>query len=97
MLRAIGMNRFQMIRMVLAEAALMGMIGGVLGVLFGVILARIFMMAMTAMSGYQLEFSLPPERILIGILIAVVVSQVAAFLPAMRAARLRILSAIQYE
>jgi putative ABC transport system permease protein len=97
MLRAIGMNRFQMIRMVLAEAALMGMIGGVLGVLFGVILARIFMMAMTAMSGYQLEFSLPPERILIGILIAVVVSQLAAFLPAMRAARLRILSAIQYE
>jgi putative ABC transport system permease protein len=97
MLRAIGMSRPQMIRMILAEAALMGLVGGTLGVIFGVILSRIFMMAMTAMSGYQLAYNLPPERILMGILIAVVVSQVAAFFPAMRAARLRVLSAIQYE
>lgn len=97
MLRAIGMSRPQMIRMILAEAALMGLIGGVLGVLFGMILSRIFMMAMTAMSGYQLEYSLAPQRILWGVLIALVVSQVAAFFPAMRAARLRVLSAVQYE
>jgi putative ABC transport system permease protein len=97
MLRAIGMSRPQMIKMILAEAALMGLIGGVLGVVFGMILSRIFMMAMTAMSGYQLEYNLPPERILIGVLIALVVSQVAAFFPSIRAARLRILNAIQFE
>lgn len=97
MLRAIGMSKPQMIRMILAEAALMGLIGGVLGVVFGVILSRIFMMAMTAMSGYQLVYTLSLERMLMGVLIAVVVSQVAALFPSLRAARLRVLSAIQYE
>jgi putative ABC transport system permease protein len=97
MLRSVGMTRSQVIFMVLAESAQIGLIGGIFGVIFGVILAWIFMLAMTAMSGYRLDFILPPDRILIAIVIAVLVSQVAALLPAIRAARLRILEAIQYE
>lgn len=75
----------------------MGIIGGVLGAFFGVVLSRIFMLAMTAMSGYSLAFILPVERILIAFVIALVVTQIAAFLPAVRASRIRILEAIQYE
>lgn len=97
MLRSVGMTRSQVIFMVLAESAQIGLIGGIFGVIFGVILAWIFMLAMTAMSGYRLDFILPPDRILIALVIAVLVSQVAALLPAIRAARLRILEAIQYE
>jgi putative ABC transport system permease protein len=97
MLRSVGMTRSQVIFMVLAESAQIGLIGGIFGVVFGVILARIFMLAMTAMSGYKLDFILPPDRILIALVIALVVSQVAALLPAARAARLGILEAIHYE
>lgn len=97
MLRGVGMTRGQVVRMIMAEAALMGLIGGVLGVIFGIILSRIFMMAMTAMSGYQIEYNLPPERVFIALLVAFLVSQVAAFFPALRAARIRILEAIHYE
>ena len=97
MLRSVGMTRSQVIFMVLAESAQIGLIGGIFGVIFGVILAWIFMLAMTAMSGYRLDFILPPDRILVALVIAVLVSQVAALLPAIRAARLRILEAIQYE
>ena len=97
MLRSVGMTRSQVILMVLAESAQIGLIGGIFGVIFGVILARIFMLAMTAMSGYKLDFILPPDRILIALVIALLVSQVAALLPAVRAARLRILEAIHYE
>ncbi len=97
MLRAVGMTRGQIIRMILAEAGLMGVIGGVLGVVFGVVLSRIFMLAMTAMSGYSLSYVLPVERIFIAVLIALLISQVAAFFPAVRAARIRILEAIHYE
>jgi putative ABC transport system permease protein len=97
MLRGVGMTRGQVVRMILAEAALIGVIGGVLGLVFGIILARIFMLAMTAMSGYSLTFVLPLQRVLMAVVMAFLVSQVAASLPAARAARIRILDAIQYE
>jgi putative ABC transport system permease protein len=97
MLRAIGMTRSQIVRMVLAEAGLMGVIGGVLGVGTGIVLARILFIGMTTMSGYQLTFVLPPEGILISLIAAIIISQVAAIFPARRAANVRILEAVHYE
>jgi putative ABC transport system permease protein len=97
MLRAVGMTRGQVVRMVLSEAALMGLIGGVMGLVFGVVLSRLFLSAMTSMSGYRLTFVLPLENILAALLIAFLTSQLAAFLPTLRASRTRILEAIQYE
>jgi len=97
MLRATGMTRRQVILMVMAEAGLMGMIGGLLGLVFGVLLSRIFLTGMTAMSGYRLDFVMPLGGILTGLVVALVVSQLAAFPPARRAARTNVLEAIQYE
>ena len=97
MLRGIGMTRSQVVRMVMAEAGLMGIIGGLMGVVFGLVLSRIFLVAMTAMSGYRIDFTVPVERLLQALLIAILVSQIAAFFPALRAARIRILEAIHYE
>ncbi len=97
MLRAVGMTRGQVVKMIMAEAALMGLIGGILGVVFGIILSRILMQAMTAMSGYVLEYILPTERVIFALIIALLVSQVAAFLPSLRASRIRVLEAIHYE
>jgi putative ABC transport system permease protein len=97
MLRAVGMTRGQVIRMVLSEAALMGLIGGLMGLVFGVILSRLFLSAMTSMSGYSLTYVLPMENILAALLISFLTSQLAAFLPTVRASRTRILEAIQYE
>jgi len=97
MLRAIGTTRGQIIKMVLAEAALMGVIGGILGLGTGIVLARILFIGMTTMSGYQLTFVLPPEAIGISLVMALVISQIAAIPPAIRAARVRILETVQYE
>jgi putative ABC transport system permease protein len=97
MLRAIGMTRFQIVRMVMAEAALMGVIGGILGLVTGFVLARILFIGMTTMSGYQLTFVLPPEGMLVSLLAAIVISQVAAILPSRRAAGVKILEAVHYE
>lgn len=97
MLRAIGMTRSQIIRMVLAEAGLVGVIGGVLGVGTGIILARILFIGMTTMSGYKLTFVLPPQGVLISLLAAIIISQIAAILPSRRAARIKILEAVHYE
>lgn len=97
MLRSIGLTRRQTLVMVLAEALLMGLIGGLFGLAFGAVLTRIFLWSMTAMSGYKITFVLPLPAILIGLVIALVVSQLAALLPARRAARTQILQAIHYE
>lgn len=97
MLRSIGMTRGQVLRMIMAEAGLMGLIGGFLGLAFGVILSRIFLLAMTAMSGYRLMYVLPVERLGIALLVAVLIANLAAVLPALRATRVRILEAIHYE
>jgi putative ABC transport system permease protein len=97
MLRSIGMARFQVIKIILAEAMFLGIIGGVMGIGFGLVLTRIILLSMGAMSGYALDFVFPINAVWIGILIAVVMSQLAALLPALKAARTPMLDAIRYE
>jgi len=97
MLRSIGITRSQAIQMITAEASVMGLLGGVAGVLFGAVIARVILLGMTAMSGYRLAYSLPPERILLGVLAAVVIANLAALLPARRATKISIMEAIHYE
>ncbi|MBW6466260.1 MAG: FtsX-like permease family protein [Brevefilum sp.] len=97
MLRAIGMTRGQVIKMVLSEAGLMGVIGGLVGLVFGVLLAKIFLTGMTAMSGYRLDFIVPLGGVITSLVVALVISQLAAIQPARKASRTNILEAIHYE
>jgi ABC-type antimicrobial peptide transport system permease subunit len=52
---------------------------------------------MTTMSGYRLTFILPPEGVILSVIIAMIISQLAAIAPARRAAKVRILEAVHYE
>jgi len=97
MLRSIGMTRGQVVGMIMAEAGLMGVIGGAMGLLFGLILSRILLLAMSAMSGYEVSYLMPAARVALGLMIAIAVAQLAAILPANRAARISILEAIHQE
>ena len=97
MLRAIGLTRNQVARMVLAEAGIMGLLGGVIGIVLGILLTRLFLFGMAAMSGYKLAFVMAPEGLVFSLVIALVVSQLAALLPALQAARTPILEAVQFE
>jgi putative ABC transport system permease protein len=97
MLRAIGMTRNQVIKMVLAESGLMGVIGGLIGLTFGVLLGKIFLTGMSAMSGYRLDYVVPLEGILISLFVALIISQITAIQPARKAANTNVLEAIHYE
>jgi putative ABC transport system permease protein len=96
-LRSIGMTRAQIIRMILAEAGTMGAIGAVFGITFGVLLSRVFVEGLKMMTGYRLVFSLPFQSVLLGLAIALIVSQIAALYPAWKGSRVNMVEAIKHE
>jgi putative ABC transport system permease protein len=96
-LRSLGMTRGQIRRMILSEAAIIGLIGSCFGIGFGLFLSQVFLMAFQEMRGYQLSFVLPIRGIFISLIITLIVSQLASLWPAQRAARLNIIEAIQHK
>ena len=94
LLRAIGMSRRQVRRIVRYEAvitALLGaLMGSVLGVFFAVIVSRPL-----ADEGFNLSF--PVGTLVLLFILAAIAGVVAAILPARRAARLDVLEALAYE
>jgi putative ABC transport system permease protein len=97
MLRGVGMTRWQVVKMILAESAVMGTIGGVLGIGVGTVLSRVFVEGANAMQGYNLSYVIPTQAIAYAIVVALGVSQLAALWPSGRAARLHVIEALQYE
>jgi putative ABC transport system permease protein len=92
MLRAIGMTRRQVRRMVRYESVITALIGGAIGIVLGIVLGGLLVARVDFIS-----FSLPIGSIVIFAIAAIVVGIVAAIFPARRAARLNPLEALQYE
>jgi putative ABC transport system permease protein len=94
MLRAVGMTRHQVSRMVRQESVITALIGAALGLPLGVFLA---VLVTRALSQFNVEF-VPPWKNLIGFaIVAMIAGVLAAVAPARRASRLNVLRALQYE
>jgi putative ABC transport system permease protein len=96
LLRALGTGRAQTAGLVLAEAALLGLVGGGLGVPLGLGMAA----AMREIAGAFVNSDLTalvvlPEHVISGLVVGIVVALVAALAPALRAGRLPAVEAIQ--
>jgi putative ABC transport system permease protein len=94
MLRAIGMTRRQVRRMVRHESVITALIGAALGLGLGVLLAGL---AIRALSKYDVAMSLPLPELAGFTVVAVLAGIGAAILPAGRASRLNVLDALHYE
>ena len=94
MLRAVGMTRRQTRRMVRHESVITALIGAALGLPLGIFLAAL---ATQALAEYDLQFAIPAGALITFVIVSIVAGIVAAILPARRAARLRVLEALQYE
>jgi putative ABC transport system permease protein len=91
-LRAVGMTRRQVRRMIRYESVITALIGAALGIVLGVVLAAL----LTARVDF-INFSLPTSQLVVFAIAAIIVGIVAAILPARRASKLNILQALQYE
>jgi putative ABC transport system permease protein len=92
MLRAIGMTRRQVRRMIRHESVITALIGGVLGIVLGIVLGGLLVARVEF-----IEFALPIAQVVVFAVAAIVVGILAAIFPARRAARLNVLRALQYE
>jgi putative ABC transport system permease protein len=92
MLRAIGMTRRQVRRMIRHESVITALIGGTIGIILGVVLAGLLIARVDF-----IEFSLPVGQLIVFVIATVIVGIIAAIFPARRAARLNPLEALQYE
>jgi putative ABC transport system permease protein len=92
MLRAIGMTRRQVRRMIRYESVITALIGAVLGIILGIVLAGLLVWRVDF-----IDFAVPVGQVIVFAVAAVVVGIIAAIFPARRAARLNPLQALQYE
>ncbi len=96
-LRAIGMARGQLMKTVLGQAAIIGILGIVAGGISGVSLARSINISLATMFGHQITFALRPQFMVALLAVALAVVMLAALLPAMRAAKLSPMTAMRQE
>ncbi|HSV19904.1 MAG TPA: ABC transporter permease [Casimicrobiaceae bacterium] len=96
-LRALGFSRFEILVAFLAEALLLGLTGGLLG-LAGAAAMQAMSISTTNFQTFAeiaFSFTLTPRIVVTSLLFALIMGFVGGFLPAFRAARLRIVDALR--
>ncbi|MFT3890889.1 MAG: ABC transporter permease [Anaerolineales bacterium] len=95
MIRAAGGTRKQVRTMVVAEALLLAAIGTALGILGGLYLGYVLVVAMEDI--FPLGYVFPASGILAGVAIGLLFGAFAAFIPARQAAGMNVVEALRYE
>lgn len=97
LLRIVAMTRGQVRKSILTQAAMLGAMGLVPGVLAGVAIAYLIHLATLPAIGHPVEFVFRPWLLAVCFLGSFSIVVAAAWFPAERAARLELVKALQYE
>lgn len=95
LLRAVGLNRRQLRRLIRLESVAIAVLGAVLGVALGLGLGIVLQQSLTG-QGVS-ELAIPAGRLAVFVLVAAFVGVLAAVIPARRAAKMNVLNAIAAE
>ncbi len=98
LLRAVGASQEQVLRSVLAEAVLMGLVGAILGLATGLVLEwYVIDVVLLDEAGFDFPMRLPWQEAGVVFGLSVVLATVVGLWPAYQATRIRIAEAIAYE
>jgi putative ABC transport system permease protein len=95
LLRAVGMSKRQVKRMIRVEAVIVALLGAILGLVVGILFGWALQQALSDL-GID-RFAVPVGQLIVMLIAAALIGVVAAIWPARRAAKLNILEAITYE
>src|SRR3954469_2343476 len=89
LLRALGASRGQVLRAVVLEAFLVGLFAGVVGLAVGVLVAAGLRALITSLADglHTVGLQIQPRTIVVGMLVAILVTVAASVVPAVRASR----------
>jgi putative ABC transport system permease protein len=96
-LRALGMTRRQLLRTVLGQAWIMGLVSIALGTPIGLLLSYLMNLSTAVLYGQRVEFAIRPVLVGAVVLGALAVIVLAAVVPARRTATIIPLAALRYE
>jgi putative ABC transport system permease protein len=94
MLRAVGMTRRQVRRMIRHESIITALLGAAMGIVAGLGIAAILA---SVFADEGITFAVPAGSLVIFTVVAILAGVLAAILPARRAARMDVLTALAYE
>ncbi len=92
MLRAVGMSRRQVRRMIRHESVITALLGAAFGIPLGILLALMVGGAI----GFA-AFTIPWGTLIVFVIAAIIAGLIAAIWPARRAGKLNVLEALSYE
>lgn len=94
--KAIGATRRNIRNQFLFESIILTMVGGVVGILFGVLVS--YLIALGArLAGYDWAFIISPFAIILAVLVSVSIGIIFGLYPALKAAKLDPINALRYE
>ncbi len=96
MIRAVGATRKQVKSMVTAEALLLAAFGTTFGILAGLYLGYVMVVAFAG-AGFPVQFYFPWTGVILTVVIGVLFGLLAALAPARRAANMDMIAALRYE
>jgi putative ABC transport system permease protein len=97
LLRIVAMTRGQVRKAIVAQAAMLGLMGIVPGLVAAVAMAYIINLSTLPVIGHPIAFTWHPLLVLAGFAVAMILVVAAAGIPAERAARLQLTAALRYE
>jgi putative ABC transport system permease protein len=97
LLRVVAMTRRQVRKTILAQAAIIGVIGLLTGTLGGMVGSYTINLSSIPLFGHAADFVMHPMLVLSCFGIGMAIILIAAWIPAERAARLNLMIALQYE
>ena len=84
-------------KMVIAEAMIIGMMGAILGVIVGLVVSWGIVVIAQLVGGWNVPYVFPGNYLLLAVAVSVFVTILASIYPARVAAKIDIVKAVQYE
>jgi len=94
--KAVGANNSNIIAQFLSEAVSLTLIGGTIGVIFGILLSWLVSLVVNSL-GYHYQFVVTPSSIILALSVSTLIGLIFGIYPARKASRLEPVEALSYE